>query len=306
MKAVASAVLAAVAVVACEKIPLPVETAKAPIGVGPNAEIVDGSHGGGNAHFFFLPPLVPAPSFSGVFDASLLPVVRICRWTGTACATPPLAEFTTATGSGSEVVRVDPDAEQYIVNWHTGRFALDPALDYRIAVLVDGTELGHADVDVVASGRELRGVDRSRFVAVLNGQTLPIKFRIEQGALPPPGPFLQVDPGGLHTCGIRASGAAYCWGYNGNAQLGFGWLGSGSAVEMSSPTPVAVLGGLTFTHVSVGLSHACALTADGTVYCWGSNLQGQLGTGSGSYSTSPALVTGGHTFTMVDAGAAHT
>jgi hypothetical protein len=39
----------------------PVEP-KAPLAAtGPSLEIEDGAHGG-NAHFFFLPPLVPAPA----------------------------------------------------------------------------------------------------------------------------------------------------------------------------------------------------------------------------------------------------
>jgi len=29
--------------------------------------------------------------------------------------------------------------------------------------------------------------------------------------------------------------------------------------------------------LAVGLGHACALTMDGEVYCWGSNRSGQLG-----------------------------
>jgi alpha-tubulin suppressor-like RCC1 family protein len=37
---------------------------------------------------------------------------------------------------------------------------------------------------------------------------------------------------------------------------------------------------LAFTQVAMGLTHACALRQDGAVYCWGSNVAGQLGNGS--------------------------
>ncbi|MBK8410582.1 MAG: thrombospondin type 3 repeat-containing protein, partial [Sandaracinaceae bacterium] len=44
-----------------------------------------------------------------------------------------------------------------------------------------GRELGHADVALVATGGGLRAVDDSQFVGVVNGRTLPIKFRVERG-----------------------------------------------------------------------------------------------------------------------------
>ncbi len=134
------------------------------------AEIYDGAHGG-NQHFFFLPPLVPKPSPTGTFAGSLAPVVQICEWTGTGCVLPPIAEFTTTAGAGSERVRVVPTDEHYIVNWHPDR-GLDPKKTYRIRVLFRiqekvpiEKELGHADVTVSA-------------------RTIPIKFRIEEGVFP--------------------------------------------------------------------------------------------------------------------------
>src|SRR3989454_10415743 len=101
------------------------------------------------------------------------------------CALPIslIATFSTNTGTGSATVRVDPENEQYVVNWKTGQFGLDTAKTYRIRVLLGSTELGHADVDVVATGRERKSVDATQFVPVVNGQTLPITFRIEDGAI---------------------------------------------------------------------------------------------------------------------------
>lgn len=143
--------------------------------------ISDSAHNSGNEHFYFLPPLVPSPSYSGIFDGTLSPVVVICIWTGTECSTE-ITQYSTQTGPGSETIRVDPIEQYYIVNWHTDQFSLDPSKTYRIRVLVDEIELGYADVDVVKNGSELKNVNTNEYIPLKDGRTLPIKFRIEKGA----------------------------------------------------------------------------------------------------------------------------
>jgi alpha-tubulin suppressor-like RCC1 family protein len=90
-------------------------------------------------------------------------------------------------------------------------------------------------------------------------------------------------------CGLTAQGAAYCWGFN-----DFGQLGDGTMTLRDTPTPV--LGGLTFTSLSLGAWHSCGLTAAGAAYCWGSNQFGQLGDGTTTDRTAPVAVAGGHAF----------
>ena len=73
-----------------------------------------------------MPPLVPAPSPTGVFDGSLSPVVTITE----GVAGPAVAEFTMETGPGSETVRLDAAAEHYVVKWHTDLFTLSDMIIY--------------------------------------------------------------------------------------------------------------------------------------------------------------------------------
>ena len=74
-----------------------------------------------------------------------------------------------------------------------------------------------------------------------------------------------------------------CWGANGNGQLGDGTTDDSSTpVEVltdTDPDPdVESLVPLTgITAVATGGFHSCALASDTTVWCWGSNVFGQLG-----------------------------
>jgi N-acetylneuraminic acid mutarotase len=158
-----------------------------PTGPGsPGFLISDGAHSG-NAHFFFLPPLVPAPRTTGTAEGGLSPMVTVCEWSGTACV-KTIAQFSMSTGTGSEIIRYDATGAQYIVNWHTdrcveGACTLDPTKTYRLRTMVGAVELGFADVDVVSNGSQLKNVLTNEYIGLVNGRTLPVKFRIERGAV---------------------------------------------------------------------------------------------------------------------------
>jgi alpha-tubulin suppressor-like RCC1 family protein len=90
-----------------------------------------------------------------------------------------------------------------------------------------------------------------------------------------------------NTC-VVANGAAYCWG-----EGSVGQLGNGRNQNFATPVAVStsgVLAGKTVTAISVGYRYACAI-ASGDVYCWGYNLQGQLGNSSKISSNVPVAVT---------------
>lgn len=124
--------------------------------------------------------------------------------------------------------------------------------------------------------------DRSSPVSVLGGFT-----------------WIQISAG-LHTGAIRSDGTAWCWGYN-----NVGQLGNYSIVTRSSP--VSVVGEFTdWTQISVAAyRHTAGLRANGSIWCWGSNTQGQLGNNSNLSSRSPVEVVGGFVWTQVSAGHQH-
>jgi uncharacterized protein YjdB len=124
----------------------------------------------------FLEPLAASSASAGAFDPDLQPVVEVCPAADADCAAP-VARFTTSSGAGSETVRADAGAGHYIVNWHTGASALANGASYRVRVVVGGTETASRAVTVVASGGDARNVADGSF-ALVNGRTLPIKFRI--------------------------------------------------------------------------------------------------------------------------------
>jgi hypothetical protein len=138
------------------------------------------------------------------------------------------------------------------------------------------------------------------------------------------------------TCAITRSGQLYCWGNNGQYQLGDGtttqrnaptaiaterrfaslsadyqfvcaidtagkpycW-GTRSVSTIPSlffTTPTAVPTPLEFAHIATGTAHACAIARDGTAHCWGDNRLGQLGTGDQISSEAPRAVVGGLRF----------
>jgi alpha-tubulin suppressor-like RCC1 family protein len=75
-----------------------------------------------------------------------------------------------------------------------------------------------------------------------------------------------------------------CWGRN-----DLGQLGDGTTTDRS--VPVAASGGQSYTRLAVGLTHTCALRADGAALCWGDNRWGQLGDGTTTQRNAPTPVT---------------
>lgn len=87
---------------------------------------------------------------------------------------------------------------------------------------------------------------------------------------------IQVAVADDHSCAVMGSGRVYCWGKKGD----FGVLGTNTTEDIDG-TPTRIDG---LSEPAVGVASAgstvCALLRSGAVECWGSNGQGQLGTGT--------------------------
>jgi alpha-tubulin suppressor-like RCC1 family protein len=110
----------------------------------------------------------------------------------------------------------------------------------------------------------------------------------------------QLSGGGGQTCGVTTDDRAYCWGGNGNGELG-----DGTHVDRLQPTAVA--GGLRFRQIEAGYNHTCGVTTADRAFCWGYGGAGNLGDGTTPLSRpTPSAVAGERRFNHVNAGLSHT
>jgi alpha-tubulin suppressor-like RCC1 family protein len=114
-----------------------------------------------------------------------------------------------------------------------------------------------------------------------------------------------VDASGGRACGLTSDGTAWCWGTNSTGALGYG-ISTISSIEGSGWTPIRVSSGHQFSQITLGNSHTCALTADGSAYCWGNNGTGALGVNDLPFAAAPVAVSGGLRFSQISASYAYT
>ena len=106
-----------------------------------------------------------------------------------------------------------------------------------------------------------------------------------------------------------------CWGYGGDGELGYGNTNDiGDNETPGSVGPVDLGPGRSAVAISAGYSHTCAILDNGTVRCWGDDLNGELGYGNTATigddetpgSVGPVNLGAGRTGAAISAGEAHT
>ena len=99
--------------------------------------------------------------------------------------------------------------------------------------------------------------------------------------------IVQVAAGCHHGAAVTDSGQLFTWGRNNSGQCGVGAAGGAGDCVLTA-TLVAALEGRHVAFVVCGQAHTCAaLVDDGSVYAFGANGKGQLGTGSNDDQLAP-------------------
>jgi len=138
-----------------------------------------------------------------------------------------------------------------------------------------------------------------------NTSTLGININSDVNRLTPVTTFAggtnwkQVACGGDNTAAIKTDGTLWVWGGNAN-----GKLGTNDTTNKSTPV-TTFAGGTNWKQVSCGFNHTAAIKTDGSLWTWGRNNNGQLGTNDTTPDRSTPVTTfaGGNDWKQVACGA---
>jgi alpha-tubulin suppressor-like RCC1 family protein len=111
----------------------------------------------------------------------------------------------------------------------------------------------------------------------------------------------QVSAGSAHTAAIKTDGSLWTWGAQFNGELG---INVGGAFQGRGTPVTTFVGGTTWKSVSCGGQFTTAIKTDGSLWTWGANNNGQLGTNDAIVRSIPVTTfAGGTNWKQVDAGA---
>jgi alpha-tubulin suppressor-like RCC1 family protein len=96
-----------------------------------------------------------------------------------------------------------------------------------------------------------------------------------------------ISAGNFHTCAVLTDSRVTCWGADATGQVG---NGATAGDVLAPPQPItarlSVLPGV--NTIDTGTNHTCAVDEMRSVHCWGSGLDGKVGTGSPVNASNPS------------------
>ncbi|MBU1239858.1 hypothetical protein KJ865_09110, partial [Myxococcota bacterium] len=139
--------------------------------------------------------------------------------------------------------------------------------------------------------------------------TRPVQDPVPSPPVVPKRAWIAVDVGmatsfdSYHLCALDSKNLLYCWGDNRDGQRGDGTIDK-NAFTQESPKNI---GKDAWRSIAVGTGFTCGVETDGKLYCWGTNVSGQLGRGVEGFETGSRFPekSGDDTWLMVSAGHSH-
>ena len=132
---------------------------------------------------------------------------------------------------------------------------------------ITALDSGEAHFCVMTTLSNLYCWGNNQFSAIGTSQSTSITTYVQTPSLISVGidkTVLDFDAGEKHTCAVRNDSKVSCWGTGTSGQIGDGYTAT-----HSSPQQVDSPSWASYTKVSAGFAHTCALLDDGGVMCWG-------------------------------------
>jgi alpha-tubulin suppressor-like RCC1 family protein len=222
-----------------------------------------------------------------------------------------LAFLPTSQGAGASGDASGKAAKGKLFGWGSNNaveLAFDPTPKYLNPLEntsigeVTGVAIGGYQALALRTDKTLWSWGNNSYGSLGDGTTIS---RFEAQQVPLSGPVLDFSSGDAHCLAVTADGSVWSWGWNSAGQLGIGTTG-----DRRSPTAVKSADGtgqLTgVVAVAAASRHSAALKADGTVWAWGWNSDGELGnTHVGPQSSLPVQVEGLTDVTAISLGFTH-
>lgn len=181
-------------------------------------------------------------------------------------------------GYGNTFVQATPTQVGTATNWKS----VSVGSDHVLAVRTDGT--------LWAWGRNLYGqLGTGTTLPAGDVQVMPVQVGVATT-------WASVQAGNVFSLALRTDGTLWSWGYGREGQLGLG-----TTTDQYQPTQVGTANWRSIA-ACLGTNHALAIRTDGTLWAWGLNIFGALGTGNTTSANAPVQVGTATTWKSASAG----